>query len=483
MNCVTYNHNSRVLASAGDDSCVVLAHTENLEKLALLEPSNFSPCPVNSIAFTSKSDMLGCGALDGTVRIWDLRKKEVLTSFNHHTDSVSCVAWNYTDQQIASSSLSGEIVLHSLLTKVAVSNFKQRGSAGIKVIQFSPFKKQTLGSGSENGSVYIWDCTSRSVVCSFPNFHNSPVTGLAFSSVNHMLMCTSGLDQRIQFYDTQDKKLVKTIEVDAPLTCISFCSDGHTLAGGTLYGTVLLYDLRNPVNAKNVLKGHEGNAVNWVDFAKAKDVKPRVAREGSREPVSSSRPEPRGVRENSRDPVSSSRPEETAPIVSRFKTIEEIKLEAKLRVEQKRRERMKEEPVTDPQKDFASAKPIPMNPKPSIDARESTKSPTPSKEIMPNPSLISLVPVNTNISPLNNKTEVNNHTPTSPAVTPKTNNSPIRMFSSTLLENDQSKTVLELVESRLNLQDDAIFEIKEDIQNLHVEIIRQFMIQIVNFIQ
>ena len=75
-------------------------------------------------------------------------------------------------------------------------------------------------------------------------------------------MCTCGLDQRIQFYDTQEKKLVKTIDVDSPLTCLSFCSDGHTLAGGTLFGTVLLYDLRVPGNTKNILKGHENNAVN-----------------------------------------------------------------------------------------------------------------------------------------------------------------------------------------------------------------------------
>ena len=79
------------MASAGDDSYVVLSHTESSEKLALLEPASFPASPINSVAFTSKSDMLGCGALDGSVRIWDLRKKEVLTSFNHHTDSVSCV--------------------------------------------------------------------------------------------------------------------------------------------------------------------------------------------------------------------------------------------------------------------------------------------------------------------------------------------------------------------------------------------------------
>ena len=513
---MTYNHTSRVLASAGDDSCIVLSHTETNDRLAYLEPNSFSPSPINSISFTSNSDKLGCGALDGSVRIWDLRKKEVTASFNHHTDSVSCVAWNCTDQQIASSSLSGEIVMHSLLTKVAVANCKQRGSAGIKVIQFSPFKKQMLGAGSENGSVYIWDTNTRTVASSFMNAHNSPVTGLAFSAVNDMLMCTGGLDQRINFYDTQDKKIVKTIEVDAPLTCISFCPDGHTLAGGTLFGTVLLYDLRLPGNAKSVLRGHDGNAVNWVEFAKNREARPRPVRETSRE--------------TSKEPLAAKN-EYGAAATSKFRTVDEIKLEARMRVEQKKKEKMREgvkaeekekerekekenEKETEKEKGKEKVEPaLQRAPLPTfVQGRLSGESRDGARSaLVPSGSIVASSPSRVNLSPPREMQRTPGMPPnrTNSAGPHMANINPVQVFSNNVpavendiaedsvvieaskianghsefnirgLDNQESRNVLELIEQRLNYQDDAIFEVKDDIQNLQVEMIRQFMIQMV----
>ncbi|OMJ91931.1 hypothetical protein SteCoe_5355 [Stentor coeruleus] len=518
VNCVTYNHNSRVLGSSGDDSSIILSHTESGEKLAALEPTSFNPSPINSIAFTSKSELLGCGALDGSVRIWDLRRKEVFVSFPYHTDSVSCVTWNYTDQQLASSSLSGDIALHSMLTKVVIGNFKQRGSAGIKVIQFSPFKKNYLGAGSENGSVYVWDCNTKSVACGFPSFHNSPVTGLAFSAVNHMLMCTGGLDQRINFYDTQEKKIVKTIEADAPLTCISFCTDGYTFAGGTLYGTILIYDLRNPTNPKNVLRGHEGNAVNWVEFAKAKDLRTRPAREQSREgrDIGGNIGRDPGVNiiKDTKEPaVVPTGAVENSANYNRFRTIEEIKLEAKLRVEQKRKEKEKKDLAIQENPEITSSRLPPgrsIPPRPQVDIKDTkdnsksplvARDPSPIKPILvgndtpgnPNLNIFRPSPVLTTTSleerhiqnpwkpeekpiqqvKIEDKSPVN--APKNDEKTPSPEINPLEIERT---DASDFRNVVELVEKRLNSQDDAIFELREDIQNLHVELIRQFTIQL-----
>lgn len=468
INSVTYNHNSRVLASSGDDGNIVLSHTETAERLAVLEPLSFPASPINSISFTSKSDMIGCGSLDGIVRVWDLRKKEVTASFNYHTDSVSCVTWNYTDQQIVSSSMSGEIMVHSLLTKVSVGNLKQRGSAGIKVIQFSPFKKNMLGAGSENGSVYIWDINTRFVACAFPSFHNSPVTGLSFSAINHMLMCTSGLDQRINFYDTQEKKIVKTIEADAPLTCIAFNTDGHTLAGGTLYGTILIYDLRMPGIPKATLKGHEGNAVNWLEFAKSRDIKARQQRETSREN--------REIKENS------TKIEENNTTVSRFRTIEEIRLEAKLRVEKNRRDKNKDEPK-------AELKPEPITTSKTLLVNPQEKSPLLNKEIIkPLRSNQELQIENgfNGSKQLGKESFIEEESKEIEKIEEKKFEKKVEESNWTT-DADKGEIgkrtgLVELIENRLNLQDEAIFELKEDVQNLHVELIRQFMIQIVSYI-
>lgn len=414
-----------------------------------------------------------------------------------------------------------------MLTKVVIGNFKQRGSAGIKVIQFSPFKKNYLGAGSENGSVYVWDCNTKSVACGFPSFHNSPVTGLAFSAVNHMLMCTGGLDQRINFYDTQEKKIVKTIEADAPLTCISFCTDGYTFAGGTLYGTILIYDLRNPTNPKNVLRGHEGNAVNWVEFAKAKDLRTRPAREQSRE----SRGEGRdlggniardigvNIGKDSKEPAAAlSGVSENITNFNRFRTIEEIKLEAKLRVEQKRKEKEKKDLTVQENPEISSSR-LPPNrnipPRPQVDIKDNNKDSSKSPLVGRDPSPIKPVlvgsdtPGNSNFNiyrpspvltttPLEERHMQNAWKPEekpiqqakvedkSPVNVPKneekTPSPEINPLEIERTDASDFRNVVELVEKRLNSQDDSIFELREDIQNLHVELIRQFTIQLVRII-
>lgn len=67
--------------------------------------------------------------------------------------------------------------------------------------------------------------------------HTAAACGVAFSPLNHLLLCSAGLDRRIRFYDTKEKSLVKDIETDEPLTSLSFNTDGFTIAVGTLAGT------------------------------------------------------------------------------------------------------------------------------------------------------------------------------------------------------------------------------------------------------
>ena len=80
--------------------------------------------------------------------------------------------------------------------------------------------------------------------------HTSQCTGLAFSPVNNLLLCSCGMDGRIQFFDIATSKNVKTIQfkdesVPTPLSTIAFCYDGHTIAVGSITGKVLVNNLKD----------------------------------------------------------------------------------------------------------------------------------------------------------------------------------------------------------------------------------------------
>lgn len=48
---------------------------------------------------------------------------------------------------------------------------------------------------------------------------------------------------------------MKVIDVKSPLSSISFCPDGHTIAAGTIKGKILIYDLKDAGKVKGELKG------------------------------------------------------------------------------------------------------------------------------------------------------------------------------------------------------------------------------------
>ena len=90
------------------------------------------------------------------------------------------------------------------------------------------------------------------------NAHSNVCSGIAFSPVNNLLLCTAGLDAKIFFFDVVEGKQVKKIDVGPPLSAITFCPDGHTIGVGTQNtGQVLIYDLKDSKKVKIELKGHD----------------------------------------------------------------------------------------------------------------------------------------------------------------------------------------------------------------------------------
>ena len=76
----------------------------------------------------------------------------------------------------------------------------------VRDIQFSHFKKSLLGAVSDDSALNLWDSNTRKLFTSFASDHKAPATGLSFSPMNDMLLCSVGLDKRIVFYDVQGKK-------------------------------------------------------------------------------------------------------------------------------------------------------------------------------------------------------------------------------------------------------------------------------------
>lgn len=103
--------------------------------------------------------------------------------------------------------------------------------------------------------------------CCFNNGKKSSTTSVSFSSFNPALLASSSMDETLSFYDIHEKKSVKVINCEEPLTSINFHSDGHTLIAGGMYGALFVYDLRKPAKPREKLTGHD-SAIKHTVFIK-----------------------------------------------------------------------------------------------------------------------------------------------------------------------------------------------------------------------
>lgn len=65
------------------------------------------------------------------------------------------------------------------------------------------------------------------------------------------------MDESLVFYDIHDKKMVKKISTEEPLSSVALHHNGQILIAGGMYGSIYAYDLRYPTKPQNKLIGHE----------------------------------------------------------------------------------------------------------------------------------------------------------------------------------------------------------------------------------
>ncbi|CAK87730.1 unnamed protein product (macronuclear) [Paramecium tetraurelia] len=260
INCCIWNHNNCVIASCGNDGVIILSRATDGESLLPLEHNGKA---INAISFTSSSQYLASGGHDSIVRVWDLKKKTIQSHLKGHYSQINSLHWNSADTLIASASNVGDILVHDVSTQIAVSTFNLKGSKtpGFKAVKF--MSKNLLCSGSNDGSVTIFDLNKNEYQCNFSSQHTSKVTGLSFTQ---SLVCSVGTDQKCYLYSIVDKKVTHTIACENPLNSVAMQNDDYSVTVGTLYGQIYVYDIRMTQKPKSQFRGHDNSSVNYMEY-------------------------------------------------------------------------------------------------------------------------------------------------------------------------------------------------------------------------
>jgi len=135
--------------------------------------------PVTSVAFGDSTDQVFTGGLDNEIRVWDLRKGEVLFALRGHTDTVTGLRLSPDGSYLLSNGMDNSVRIWDIRPYVPF----QRCVKIFQGVQHN-FEKNLLkcswspdgskvSAGSADRYVYIWDTTTRNLLYKLPGHHGS----------------------------------------------------------------------------------------------------------------------------------------------------------------------------------------------------------------------------------------------------------------------------------------------------------------------
>jgi len=206
---------------------------------------------VNCAAFSPNGRLLATGSQDGTARIWDLSRNEMLTSLSDSSgpSAVWCAAFS-PDGSVLMTASTRETTLWSTNNWQPVRTFPghlaalSKSGSMIATSDSSPF------SWEPAGKVVLWDVRTGEKITEL----SKPGRALAFSP-DERLLAVGGVDRDVELWEVPSGKWLRRLPTEHSVWTLAFSPAGDRLATAGWSNTPLVWDLTGATAAKE-LEGH-----------------------------------------------------------------------------------------------------------------------------------------------------------------------------------------------------------------------------------
>eukprot|EP00127_Corallochytrium_limacisporum_P004071 Clim_evm16s157 gene=Clim_evmTU16s157 len=290
VNCIAWSNNGQVVASVGGSTPgIALNHCSGVLLVRIL-PEHFRESQLNgaqnqsatnsaqaplSVAWSPDATQLVTAGPDNYVRLWDARKKclakEVLCSANGTEEEVaaakdSCVYATFfvmDPRLVAFGTSNGHVGVINTATGMLQTGAGKNGRgllatpqfAGVVKLATSPSRRNQIAVVDERGHLNLYDTALNKLLGSV-RAHNAPCTDVSYGPTAGTgpaanCLATAGLDRTVLVWDPSTVKgssaaPLLRISCQSPATALALHTSGVACLVGTLDGSILSYDLRNP---------------------------------------------------------------------------------------------------------------------------------------------------------------------------------------------------------------------------------------------
>lgn len=208
------------------------------------------PSDVNILAYSSINDLIVSGHENGTIRLFNAKRK-LLHTLESHTDEVNKLVFSPDGKTIASAGYDNTIKLWNIRGEIL--HTLEGHSNWILDIEFSPDGK-TIVSASRDNTIKIWNLKGQLIHTL--KGHANEVHSAKFAA-NGKIIASAGYDNIINLWNLKGQ-LTKTIKDHKDsIFAIAISPKGNSIASASGDKTIKLWNTKGKL--LKTLKGHSGS--------------------------------------------------------------------------------------------------------------------------------------------------------------------------------------------------------------------------------